>query len=118
MDEGEMRCQVAGYGRLWQVTSGYPKPNFFGAGARDENQLCRDFGMKHTVFQWRLSHGQTAWEPAGGGEGGVVRYEGSCDWRFQPPKPLLKILKQEGLQLEAFKTATQWSLGRDGSGFM
>ena len=30
------------------------------------------------------------------GEGGVVTYEVSCDWRFQPPNTLLK---QEGLQL-------------------
>ena len=30
------------------------------------------------------------------GEGGVVMYEVSCDWRFQPPNTLLK---QEGLQL-------------------
>ena len=38
-----------------------------------------------------LSHGQTACEPASrGGGGGVVKYEVSCDWRFQPPNTLLK----------------------------
>ena len=32
--------------------------------------------------QGGLGHGQTACEPAG-----VVNYEVSCDWRFQPPIP-------------------------------
>ena len=43
----------------------------------------------------RLSHGQTAYEPANPGEE-VANYEVSFDWRFQLPNTLLE---QEGLQL-------------------
>ena len=43
-----------------------------------------------------LSHGQTAFEPASRGGGGIVNYEVSRDSRFQPPNTLLK---QEELQL-------------------
>ena len=42
----------------------------------------------------KLLVNQPAW--AGEGPGGVVKYEVSCSWGFQPPNTLLK---QEGLQL-------------------
>ena len=55
-------------------------------------------GDMPTASPGGLSHGQTAWEPASRGGGGVVKYEAqlSFDWRFQPPNT---SLKQEGLQL-------------------
>ena len=51
-------------------------------------------GDMPTVSPERLSHGQTAFEPAS--RGGIAKYEVSCNWRFQPPNTLIK---QEGLQL-------------------
>ena len=78
-------------------------------GVRDES--CRELGMTQWCWgcgwcwiccRWPHADGVPSAkvlvnQPAGLGEGGVVKYEVSCDWSFQPPQYL--AIWQEGLQL-------------------
>ena len=67
-------------------------------GAWHENTMMLRMRMLPNllpVTKGGLNHGQTACEPATRGRG-VVKYEVSCNWRFQPPKNTL--LKQQGFQ--------------------
>ena len=78
----------------------------WGPGVRDESycSLAGSLAWKHndaedadaaefaaggdmpTESPGGVRHGQTACEPASPGGRGIVKYEVSCDWRFQPPQ--------------------------------
>ena len=75
-----------------------------GRGKGGMTQWCRELGMRMMLNLLpvatcrRCPVGQSACKPASwtGGRG-VVKYEVSCDWSFQPPQYL--AIWQEGLQL-------------------
>ena len=64
------------------------------SSSRKDASLAFKKNLRPTGRQCPRRHGQTVCEPAS--RGGGVKYESSCDWRFQTPKILPK---QEGFQL-------------------